>query len=57
MRILVIEDDLKVANFISSGLGQEGYSVDVLHEGTEAGAQALAWLSCLPFSCLLSSVF
>ena len=42
MRILVIEDDRKVANFIASGLGQEGYAVDVLHEGTEAGAQALA---------------
>ena len=43
MRILVIEDDRKVANFIASGLGQEGYAVDVLHEGTEAGAQALAY--------------
>src|SRR5258708_10378436 len=43
MRILVIEDDRKVANFSSSGLGQEGYAVDVLHEGTDAGAQALAY--------------
>jgi DNA-binding response OmpR family regulator len=43
MRILVIEDDQKVANFIASGLGQEGYAVDVLHEGTSAGAQALAY--------------
>jgi DNA-binding response OmpR family regulator len=42
MRILVIEDERKVANFIASGLGQEGYAVDVLHEGTDAGAQALA---------------
>ena len=42
MRILVIEDDRKVANFIATGLGQEGYAVDVLHEGTDAGAQALA---------------
>ncbi len=43
MRILVIEDDLKVANFIASGLGQEGYAVDVLHQGTDAGTQALAY--------------
>ena len=42
MRVLVIEDDRKVANFICSGLEQEGYAVDVLHEGTAAGAQALA---------------
>ena len=43
MRILVIEDDRKVANFIQSGLGQEGYAVDVLHEGSHAGEQAHAF--------------
>ncbi|MEO7189583.1 MAG: response regulator transcription factor [Vicinamibacterales bacterium] len=42
MRVLVVEDDRKVAGFIQSGLEQEGYSVDVLHEGGEAGAQALS---------------
>jgi len=42
MRILVIEDDRKVASFIQKGLEEEGYAVDVLHEGTDAGAQALA---------------
>jgi DNA-binding response OmpR family regulator len=40
MRILVVEDDQKVANFIQNGLEQEGYAVDVLHEGTHAGDQA-----------------
>ena len=40
MRILVVEDDRKVASFIATGLEQEGYAVDVLHDGTEAGAQA-----------------
>jgi DNA-binding response OmpR family regulator len=42
MRILVVEDDQKVASFIQSGLQQEGYAVDVLHEGTFAGEQARA---------------
>jgi DNA-binding response OmpR family regulator len=42
MRILVVEDDRKVASFIQSGLGQEGYAVDVLHEGVTAGEQARA---------------
>jgi DNA-binding response OmpR family regulator len=42
MRILVIEDDLKVANFVQAGLRQEGHAVDVLHEGSRAGEQALA---------------
>ena len=40
MRILVVEDDRKVASFIQSGLQQEGHAVDVLHEGTDAGRQA-----------------
>ena len=40
MRILVVEDDQKVANFIQNGLEQEGCAVDVLREGTPAGDQA-----------------
>ena len=39
MRILVVEDDRKVARFIERGLEQEGYAVDVLHDGTDAGEQ------------------
>jgi DNA-binding response OmpR family regulator len=42
MRILVVEDDRKVADFIQHGLEQEGYAVDVLNEGTSAGSQARA---------------
>jgi two-component system copper resistance phosphate regulon response regulator CusR len=42
MRILVVEDDQKVASFIQSGLQQDGYAVDVLHDGTLAGEQARA---------------
>jgi DNA-binding response OmpR family regulator len=40
MRILVVEDDLKVASFIQQGLQEEGYAVDVLHDGDRAGEQA-----------------
>ena len=42
MRVLVIEDDRKVASFIQTGLEQEGYAVDVLHDGNNAGEQASA---------------
>ena len=42
MRILVVEDDRKVASFIQGGLRQEGHAVDVLHEGSGAGEQACA---------------
>ena len=40
MRILVVEDDRKVAAFIQAGLEQEGYAVDVLHDGRDASEQA-----------------
>jgi len=40
MRVLVIEDDRKVASFIQTGLEQEGYAVDVLNDGNTAGEQA-----------------
>ncbi len=33
MRILVIEDEKKVAAFIKRGLEQESYAVDVVHDG------------------------
>jgi two-component system copper resistance phosphate regulon response regulator CusR len=40
MRILVVEDDRKLASFIQQGLQQEGHAVDVLHEGNAAGDHA-----------------
>ncbi|HQZ38069.1 MAG TPA: response regulator transcription factor [Vicinamibacterales bacterium] len=40
MRILVVEDDRKVASFVQKGLEEEGFAVDVLHDGDEAGVQA-----------------
>lgn len=33
MRILLVEDDRKVASFIRKGLTEEGYAVDVAHDG------------------------
>lgn len=35
MRILVVEDDKKVASFLEKGLREEGYSVDVAHDGSD----------------------
>jgi DNA-binding response OmpR family regulator len=36
MRVLVVEDDRKVAGFIEHGLQEEGYAVDVARDGDEA---------------------
>lgn len=33
MRVLIIEDELKIANFIERGLKEEYYSVDVAYDG------------------------
>jgi len=40
MRILVVEDNKKVASFIAKGLREEGYSVDVAHDGNDGALKA-----------------
>ena len=41
MRILVVEDEKKVASFIKKGLEEEGYAVDVAADGEEGLGLAL----------------
>jgi DNA-binding response OmpR family regulator len=41
MRILVVEDEKKVASFISKGLEEELYQVDVANDGKEGLAMAI----------------
>lgn len=36
MKILVVEDDIKIASFIYKGLKQANYHVDVINDGQEA---------------------
>ena len=36
MRILVVEDEKKVASFIKKGLQQEGYAADTVYDGEDA---------------------
>jgi len=40
VRILVVEDDKKVASFIEQGLREDGYSVDVAHDGVDGAMKA-----------------
>jgi len=40
MRILVVEDNRKVASFIEKGLREEGYAVDVSHDGVDGALKA-----------------
>lgn len=41
MRILVVEDEKKVASFIKQGLEEEGFAVDVAADGEEGLGMAL----------------
>ena len=43
MRILVVEDEKKVATFIKKGLQQEGYAADTVHDGADALQNAAAF--------------
>jgi len=36
VRILVVEDDLKIASFVAGGLRQHGFAVDLARDGDEA---------------------
>ena len=43
MRLLVVEDDAKLARALDRGLRHEGYAVDLAEDGDEAVARALVW--------------
>ncbi len=42
MRVLVVEDDSRIAGFLEQGLSEAGYAVDVARDGEEGAAYALA---------------
>jgi DNA-binding response OmpR family regulator len=42
MRVLVVEDDKKIADFVSKGLSQAGFSVDLAGDGETGLERALA---------------
>jgi heavy metal response regulator len=49
MRILVVEDEQKIARFIRKGLGEEGYAVDIARDGEEA----LSYASSAPYDLII----
>ena len=36
MRVLLVEDDHRIANFVAKGLREQAYAVDVVHNGEDA---------------------
>ena len=52
MRILVVEDEVRIADFISRGLSEQGYAVDVAYDGDEA----LGWADVAQFDVIILDV-
>ncbi len=52
MRVLVVEDEHKIADFIRKGLTEHGYAVDVAHDGEEA----LDWPAVAEFDVIVLDV-
>ncbi|MBA1320069.1 DNA-binding response regulator, partial [Pseudomonas monteilii] len=36
MRVLVVEDEIKTAEYLQQGLSESGYVVDIVHNGVDA---------------------
>ncbi len=36
MRVLLVEDEARIADFVTRGLSEQGYAVDVARDGEEA---------------------
>lgn len=52
MRVLVVEDEQRLAEFVSKGLSEAGYAVDVASDGE----QALAWVNVVDFDLIVLDV-
>lgn len=52
MRVLVVEDEKRIAGFLKKGLEEESYAVDVAPDGISA----LDWVAGAPYDCILLDV-
>ena len=52
MRVLLVEDEARISEFIARGLGEQGYGVDVASDGLEA----LEWVSVASFDLIILDI-
>lgn len=52
MRVLLVEDERRIADFIRRGLSEQGYAVDVAHDGEEG----LGWPDVADFDVIILDV-
>jgi DNA-binding response OmpR family regulator len=43
MKILVVEDEIKLADYLNKGLAEEGFTVDVAHNGIDGCTWPVKW--------------
>lgn len=52
MHILVVEDELKLSTYLTRALEEEGYAVDLIQNGQDA----LAWAIAMPFDLIVLDI-
>ena len=52
MHLLLVEDEAQIADFISRGLSEQGYAVDLAHDGEEA----ISWTDVTVFDSIILDV-
>jgi DNA-binding response OmpR family regulator len=52
MHVLVVEDERRIAAYVKRGLEEEGFAVDVSHDGREA----LGWATATPFDLIVLDI-
>jgi two-component system, OmpR family, copper resistance phosphate regulon response regulator CusR len=52
MRVLIVEDERKIAAYLKRGLEEQGYAVDTVHTGSEA----LDWAEAAPYDILILDI-
>jgi len=52
MRVLVVEDDRKIAGYLKRGLEEQGYAVDIAYTGREA----LDWADSAPYDVIVLDI-
>ena len=52
LRILIVEDEARIAAFIKRGLEEESYSIDIASDGEEG----LEWISSFPYDLIIMDI-
>ena len=52
MRVLLVEDEEQIADFVTRGLSEQGYAVDVAYDGDEA----LHWPDVADFDVIILDI-